>query len=258
MFIDSHCHLHLLDLEAEQGDADQVIQRARDAGVHHMLCVCTELGEVPQLRALADSHPDITFSVGVHPNHLPRQEVLLEQLNHLSNHDKCIAIGETGLDYFRQEDDVDWQRTRFRLHIDAAKQTQKPLIIHTRQAREDTITIMQEQQARDIGGVMHCFTESWDMAKQAMDMGFYISFSGIVTFKNAKELQEVARQVPLDLMLIETDCPYLAPVPFRGKQNEPAYVQHVAQFIADLRHESLETIAQKTTDNFNRLFKLPS
>lgn len=258
MFVDSHCHLHLLDLEKNNDSMDAVVHRALDAKIEHMLCVCTELDEVPQLRAIVDSYPNITFSVGVHPNYTPKQPVLFEQLLTLSEHEKCIALGETGLDYFRQDDDTQWQRERFGLHIEAAKQAQKPIIIHTRQAQEDTLMIMKDHQARDVGGVMHCFTETWDMAKKAMDLGFYISFSGIVTFKNATQLQEVAKKVPLDRMLIETDCPYLAPAPHRGKQNEPSFVKYVAEFIATLRQEPVEIIAQQTTDNFYRLFKVTS
>ncbi len=255
MYVDSHCHLHLLDLSKDQGDTlDSVIQRARDAGVTNFLCVCTELSEYATLVEISEQHQDIHISVGVHPNHQPGESMKVGELIELSQHPKIIAIGETGLDYFRVEGDLNWQRDRFAHHIDVAKQVRKPLIIHTRQAQNDTIDIMRQERAQDIGGVMHCFTEDWDMATKALDLNFYISFSGIVTFKNAKTLHDVATRMPLEKMLIETDCPYLAPVPHRGKQNEPSYVSFVAEFIAQLRGESVETIAKTTSENYFTLF----
>lgn len=255
MFVDSHCHLHLLDLSLKQDTLDSVIQRAQEAGVEHMLCVCTELSEVEQLIQISQEYKSIDISVGVHPNHQPGDAIDADQILKLSQADKVVAIGETGLDYFRSEGDLDWQRERFSMHIDIAHQVSKPLIIHTRQAQQHTIDIMQAQNARDVGGVMHCFTEDWDMASKALDLNFYISFSGIVTFKSATVLQEVAKKVPLDRMLIETDCPYLAPVPHRGKQNEPSYVPLVAQFIAELRDESVDKIAKCTYENYFTLFQ---
>lgn len=254
MFVDSHCHLHLLDLSKEQDTIDNVVQRAHDKGVTHMLCVCTELAEYQTLVDIADKYDDIRISVGVHPNHQPGQAVDLDEILQMASHDKVVAIGETGLDYFRSEADSTWQKDRFALHIEASKQTKKPLIIHTRQAKADTIDMMRVEKANEARGVMHCFTEDWAMAKQALDLDFYISFSGIVTFKNATQLQEVAQKVPADRFLIETDCPYLAPVPHRGKQNEPSFVPHVAEFIANLRGEPVEQIAQLSTQNYFDLF----
>ena len=254
MLIDSHCHLNCLNLDAHNGSLDSAVQAARDNGVSHMLCVCIDMEHFPEVLQCAETYDDVTASVGQHPNDPIDVEPTVEDLVRLADHPKVVAIGETGLDYFRSEGDLDWQRERFRTHIAAAKQAQKPLIIHTRDAREDTIQIMREENASDVGGVMHCFTETWEMAKQAMDMGFLISFSGIVTFKNAKELQDVARKVPLESMLIETDSPYLAPVPFRGKPNEPAYVRHVAEFLAELRGVSFEEIAEVTTANYYGVF----
>jgi len=192
----------------------------------------------------------------VHPDYENITEPTVSQLTELAQHPKIIAIGETGLDYFRIKGDLDWQRDRFRRHIRAAKESQKPLIIHTREAAQDTLRIMQEENAAAIGGVMHCFTENWDVAQRAIEMNFYISFSGIVTFKNALMLKEVAQKVPLNRMLIETDSPYLAPVPHRGKTNQPAFVKHVAEEIARLRETSLDEIATATTENFNTLFRL--
>lgn len=254
MLIDSHCHLNCLDLDAHNGSLDNAVQAARDNGVSHMLCVSIDMDHFPEVLQCAETYDDVTASVGQHPNDPIDVEPTVEDLVRLANHPKVVAIGETGLDYFRSEGDLDWQRERFRTHIAAAKQTKKPLIIHTREAREDTIQIMREENAVDAGGVMHCFTETWEMAQQAMAMGFMISFSGIVTFKNAKELQDVARKVPLESMLIETDSPYLAPVPFRGKPNEPAYVKHVAESLAELRGVSFEEIAEVTTANYYQVF----
>lgn len=254
MFVDSHCHLHLLDLKNDEGDLNRVMQRARDQKITELLCVCTELGEYPALLKIAQTYPEVTFSVGVHPNHEPGVVTPVEDLVEKAQHEKVVAIGETGLDYYRQDGDVEWQKQRFINHIHASISTKKPLIIHTRQAKVDTIAIMQQEQAQQAGGVMHCFTEDWETAKAALDLGFYISFSGIITFKNAVEIQDVARKVPLDRILIETDCPYLAPIPFRGKQNEPAYVRYVAEAIAALRNESLDSIANITRNNFLKLF----
>ena len=221
-----------------------------------MLCVSVDLPSFPDVLATAERDERIYASVGVHPNTTMEPDVTEQQLVSLADHGKVIAIGETGLDYFRSEGDLEWQRDRFRTHIKAAKTTNKPLIIHSRDAREDTIGILSEEGADSVGGVMHCFVEDWETAQKAMDLNFYISFSGIVTFKNAQDLQEVAKLVPIEKMLVETDSPYLAPVPKRGKQNQPAFVRHVAEFIADLKSISYDQLATQTTDNFNSLFKV--
>lgn len=252
MFVDSHCHINLPELADR---AEEILANMQRNQVTHALCVSVNLPEWPQVLAMAERFPNVYASVGVHPDYENEIEPSVEKLVELSQHQKVIAIGETGLDYCRLKGDLEWQRARFRTHIQAAKQCGKPLIIHTRDAAADTLRIMEEEGAGDIGGVMHCFTESWEVAEAAIAMGFYISFSGIVTFKNAIALKDVARKVPLDRMLIETDSPYLAPVPYRGKTNEPAYVKHVAEEIARLRNISLEEVAAATTQNFFKLFK---
>jgi len=237
---------------------DQVLQRAKENHVDFMLCVSVNLEHYPEVLALAEQYPHIFASVGVHPNEQSGADPTAEQLIKLAQHERVVAIGETGLDYFRSTGDMTWQYNRFRNHIQAAKSVNKPLIIHTRDAAEDTMRILEEEGADQCGGVMHCFVENWDIAKRALDLGFYISLSGIVTFKNAVDLQQVAKQLPLDRVLVETDSPYLAPVPFRGKSNEPAYVKHVAEFLAELRGEDYEQIAEQTTNNFFNLFKQAS
>lgn len=213
-------------------------------------------GNFPRVLALAESHSNLFASVGVHPDYEDTAEPEVEQLLKLADHAKVVALGETGLDYFRLKGDLEWQRERFRRHIRAARQCGKPLIIHTRAAAEDTLRIMEEEGAASVGGVMHCFTESWEIARRALDLNFYISFSGIVTFKNAAIIKEVAKKVPADRMLIETDSPYLAPVPHRGETNQPAFVRHVAEEIAHLRETTLAEIAAVTTNNFFNLFKV--
>lgn len=257
MFIDSHCHINFPELSAR---LPEILAKMADNSVTHALCVSVNMPEFPSVLALAEKYPHIYASVGVHPDYEETPEVSVEDLVRLANHPKIVAIGETGLDYYRLEGDLEWQRERFRTHIRASRTTGKPLIIHTRSASEDTIRIMREEgagtNAGGAGGVMHCFTESLEVAQAAMEMGFYISFSGIVTFKSAKELQAVARAVPLERMLIETDAPYLAPVPHRGKVNEPGLVRHVAEFIASLKDIPLEQVAKQTTDNFFELFKI--
>lgn len=250
--VDSHCHINFDALEA---DLDEVLQRAHENGVGHMLCVSVNLEDYPQVLSLARSHANVFASVGVHPDATEGAEPSAERLQELAQAPEVIAIGETGLDYFRKQGDMEWQRERFRQHIRAARTSRKPLIIHMREASSDTLRIMREEGADDIGGVMHCFVEDWETAQQALALNFYISFSGIVTFKNAESLREVARKVPADRMLIETDAPYLAPVPHRGKTNEPAYVRHVAECLAELRGESLQSIAATTSNNFFRLFQ---
>lgn len=253
MLIDSHCHINFPELA---GKLDAVLALMRENEVTHALCVCVTLQDFPQVRALAERYPQIYGSVGVHPDYPDVPEVVSEELIALSDHPRIVAIGETGLDYFRIKGDCEWQRQRFRTHIRAARRCGKPLIIHMREAEQDTVRIMREEGANEAGGVMHCFTGSWETAQAAMDLGFYISFSGIVTFKNAQALKEVAKRVPLERMLIETDSPYLAPVPHRGKTNEPGLVKYVAEEIARLRGTTLEQVASETRRNFFELFKL--
>lgn len=253
MFIDSHCHIDFPEL-AER--ADELMANMAANQVSHALCVSVNLPEWPRVVAMAERYAHVYASVGVHPDYEDEVEPSVAQLVALAQHPKVIAIGETGLDYYRLQGDLEWQRERFRVHIRAARETGKPLIIHTRSAAEDTLRIMAEEKASEASGVMHCFTESQAVAEAAIAQNFYISFSGIVTFKKAEELKEVARTIPLERMLIETDSPYLAPMPFRGKQNQPAYVKHVAEHIADLRGISVAEVAAATTVNFKRLFKL--
>uniref|UniRef100_B1XUQ7 Hydrolase, TatD family n=1 Tax=Polynucleobacter necessarius subsp. necessarius (strain STIR1) TaxID=452638 RepID=B1XUQ7_POLNS len=258
MFIDSHCHL---DFPEFQSRLPEVLANMQAAKVSHALCVSVDLPDFPNVLKLAKDHPNLYASVGVHPDYEDTPEPSLEFLvsTAIAN-SKIVAIGETGLDYYRMGDrsyeSMEWQRDRFRTHIRASIASQKPLIIHTRSASEDTIKILKEEGAQKIGGVMHCFTESYEVAKDAMDMGFYISFSGIVTFKSAKDLQETCKRVPLNRMLIETDSPYLAPIPYRGKTNEPAWVSKVGEFIADLKGVSVEELANHTSDNFYQCFQL--
>jgi TatD DNase family protein len=250
-FIDSHCHLNLDPLYS---NIPQVLQNARDTGVGHMLCVSVTMEKFPEVQGLAHLHPSIFASVGVHPDEQKGHDPSVEELVALAQDPRIVAIGETGLDYYRIKGDMTWQQERFRRHIRAAQESGKPLIIHTRAAPEDTLRIMREEGAEKIGGVMHCFTESWDTARAALDLGFYISFSGIITFRNAEPLRKVAEQVPNDRLLIETDAPYLAPVPYRGRTNEPAFVSHVAEMLAQVRGVSVNEIAATTTRNFFSLF----
>lgn len=254
MFIDSHCHIDFPDFSE---GVMPLLENMRAAQVDAALCVSVNLENFPRVLAVAEAHPNLYASVGVHPDHDAGRDPDVDELVALARHPRVVAIGETGLDYYRMaREEVDWQRARFRTHIRAAKQAGKPLIIHTRSAAEDTLAIMKEEDAQQAGGVMHCFTESWAVAEAALAMGFYISFSGIVTFKSAKDLKDVARHVPLERMLIETDSPYLAPMPHRGKRNEPAYVRHVAEEIAKLRGIPLEQVATATSRNFSDLFKV--
>jgi len=258
MLVDSHCHLDRLDLSHFDGSLDAALAAAGAQDIGHFLCVSINLEDYPAMLKLAEQHGQVSASVGLHPNEQGGHEPDSDELVDLARHPDVIALGETGLDYFRSEGDLDWQRERFRRHITAAKQCGKPLIIHSRDAREDTLKILEEEQASDVGGVMHCFTGDWEMAQRCMEMNFHISFSGIVTFKNARELQEIAAKMPSDRYLVETDSPYLAPMPHRGKPNQPAYVRHVAEFIAELRGESYEQVAAATTENFRTLFKVPA
>ena len=252
MYIDSHCHINFPDFA---GTLPEVFSLMQQNQVSHALCISVELEKFPEIIALAEAHPHIYASVGVHPDHEACTEPSVAQLAALAQHPKVVAIGETGLDYYRLTGDLEWQRTRFRTHIRAARESGKPLVIHTREAAADTLKLMEEERAGEIGGVMHCFTESLAVAQAAMDMNFYISFSGIVTFKNAGAIRDVAAHVPLERMLIETDSPYLAPVPYRGKTNQPGYVKHVAEEIARVKDVSVEEVGKITTQNFFQLFR---
>lgn len=258
MFVDSHCHIDFPELQAQLPD---VLAAMRANAVTHALCISVNLPDWPGVMAIAGAHPNVYATVGVHPDYEDTPEPTVEQLVEFAQRPKVVGIGETGLDYYRvpqfADQSMEWQRDRFRTHIRAARRVGKPLIIHTRAAAEDTLLLMREEGAGEAGGVMHCFTESWPVAQACLDLGFYISFSGIVTFRNAKDLHDVARRIPLERMLIETDSPYLAPVPFRGRLNQPAYVKHVAEGIAALRGIAIEEVAAATTTNFFRLFGIP-
>jgi len=255
MLIDAHCHLDRVDLKPYVGDFRRLMDETGAAGIGHMLCVSIDLEHYPRMRNLIAPYPQVSVSVGVHPSERGRRDPTPAVLVELAQDARNVAIGETGLDYYRSMGDLGWQHQRFRDHIAAARRCGKPLIVHTREAREDTLRILKEEDARDVGGVLHCFTETWEMAKAALDLGFYISFSGIVTFKTADDLRAVAAKVPPDRLLIETDSPYLTPVPHRGKSNEPRFVAAVAQCIAGLRGMSVEELAALTRNNFFRLFK---
>ncbi len=260
--VDSHCHLDRLELSPWNGELQGALDHAATQGVGHFLCVSIDLEHYPALLELAKAYAQISVSVGVHPTEQGGEEPSGEKLISLAAEPEVVAIGETGLDYFRcteaEEGDLEWQRERFRTHIAASKATKKPLIIHMREATEDTLRILKEEGADEVGGVMHCFVENWDVAKRALDLNFDISFSGIVTFNSAKELKEVARKIPGERMLVETDSPYLAPMPHRGKPNQPAYVRYVAECIAGLRDTRWETVATQTTENYFRRFTVPA
>lgn len=251
MLVDSHCHLDFPDLAA---DLPRILELMRDNGVGCAMCIGVNLENLPRILALADEHPHIFASVGVHPESTDVREPGVADLVKLAAHPKVIAIGETGLDYYWHKDAPEWQRERFRTHIRAARESGKPLVIHTRDAAADTLRLMQEERAGEVGGIMHCFTETWDVAEAALAQGFHISLSGIVTFKNALQIKDVAKRVPLDRLLVETDSPYLAPAPYRGKTNQPGYVKHVAEEIARLREIPYEEVVAATTANFFRLF----
>jgi len=257
MFIDSHCHLDFPDFQARM---PEVLANMANAKVSHALCVSVDLPDFPKVRQLAEDHAHLFASVGVHPDYEDTPEPTLDFLVEAAKHPKIIAIGETGLDYFRMGErsyeSMEWQRERFRTHIRAAIASGRPLIIHTRSASEDTLRILKEEGADRIGGVMHCFTESLEVANAAMEMGFFISFSGIVSFKSAKDLQETCKYVPLERMLIETDSPYLAPIPYRGKTNEPAWVSKVGEFVAELKGISIERLGEQTSKNFFECFQV--
>ncbi|CAN5904617.1 TatD family hydrolase [soil metagenome] len=257
MLVDSHCHLTLLDRE-HHGSTEQVVAAAKREGVDRLLCVSVDLETVPHIIQLAKTHQGVFASVGMHPNTAATIEPGFDELAALAADPCVIAIGETGLDYYRSEGDLAWQRDRFRTHIAVAKALRKPLIIHNREATEDVLEILHQDGAHAVGGVMHCFVDTWETAQRAMDLGFYVSFSGIVTFRNAKSVQEVARRMPLERMLVETDAPYLAPVPHRGKSNQPAYVRYVAEYIAELKGIPAQEVFAATTRNFVTLFKPPA
>jgi TatD DNase family protein len=251
MLVDSHCHLDFPEIAA---DLDSVFALMRENQVEHALCVSVTLADFPRVRRIAETYSQVHASVGVHPDYEKVDAISVAELVALADHPRVVAIGETGLDYFRLKGDLEWQRDRFRTHIRAARECGKPLIIHTRSAADDTLRIMREEGADKAGGVMHCFTESAEVAKAAMDLGFYISFSGIVTFKNAKDIKAVAAEVPMERMLVETDSPYLAPVPYRGRTNQPGYVKHVAEEIARLKSLDFAEVCRLTTHNFYTLF----
>lgn len=261
MIVDSHCHLNILP-EDQVGTVDEVIARAAELGVERILCVAINPAQWQAVLDLADQYPSVYAAIGVHPCEDKTVLVTDDELIKAASHPKVIAIGEVGLDYFHFEDDaaiaggMDWQHKRFKQHIRIAKQLNKPLIIHTRNSTPDCLSILESEGADAVGGIMHCFVEDLATAQRAMEIGFYISFSGIVTFKNAKELKAVAKALPLDKILVETDSPYLAPMPYRGKTNQPGYTRYVVEEIANLKELPFETVAEATTANFNRLFKL--
>jgi TatD DNase family protein len=252
MLVDSHCHLDFPDLSRR---LPEVLERMQQNSVGCAVCIGVNLEDFPRVLALAEAHQNVYATVGVHPEYTDAEEPSEAGLVALAGHPKVIAIGETGLDYYWHKDSPEWQRDRFRRHIRAAIAIGKPLVVHMRDSAEDTLKILKEEGAQAVGGVMHCFTETWEIARQALDLGFFISFSGIVTFKNALAIKEVAQKTPLERILVETDSPYLAPVPFRGKPNEPAFVRHVAEEVSRLRSLTLEQVADATTANFFNLFK---
>ena len=251
MLIDSHCHLDFPELSE---NLPQLLATMRENGVGYAVCIGVRLEEAPRVLALAQAHPQILASVGLHPETTDAREPTVADLVALASHPRVIAIGETGLDYYWHKDQPEWQRERFRTHIRAALEIGKPLVVHNREASADTLRLIAEEGAARVGGILHCFSENWEVAQRALALGFYLSLSGIVTFKNALPLKEVARRIPLDRLLVETDSPYLAPVPFRGKINQPGYVRYVAEEIARLRGISVEEVAAATTANFQRLF----
>jgi len=252
--VDSHCHLDRLDLEPYDNKLSNALNYANELGVDHMLCVSINMENFSSVIGAAKKYDFVSASVGVHPNETEGHDPDADELIALADDKDIVAIGETGLDYFRSEGDLSWQHDRLRQHIIASRETKKPLIIHMRDATEDTLRILKEEKADEVGGVMHCFVEDWETAQRALDLNFVISFSGIVTFNSAKELQDVAKKVPENKMLVETDSPYLAPVPFRGKSNQPAYVVNVAEKIAELRNMSVDEVAKITTENYFNLF----
>lgn len=256
MLVDSHCHLDCIDLTDFGNSFENLIDHTRSAGVEHLLCVSINLEKYPGMLQKVRDYPDISVSVGLHPLSDKSENFSVEYLTDLARDEKVVAIGETGLDYFYHKETRELQQQHFRAHIQVARQLDKPLIIHTRDATEDTLAILKQENAEQCGGIIHCFTETQEFANQALEMGFMISFSGIVTFRNADRLRAVARTIPDNHLLIETDSPYLAPVPYRGKQNQPAFVQYVAAKLAEIRNTSIEHIAEISRNNFYRLFNL--
>ena len=256
MLADSHCHLDRLDLTPFDNQFDNAIEAANKKGVEHFLCVAINAENQKEVIKIAESHPNIHASVGIHPLYTKGESASIESLAKVAAHPKVVAIGETGLDYFYDAESKKQQLSLFRTHVQAAVEVGLPLIIHTRDARKDTLDILREEGAEKVGGVLHCFTESLEMAESAMQMGFYVSFSGIVTFNNADELREVACKIPANRILVETDSPYLTPKPFRGKPNSPMYVSEVAKLLAELRGDKYEDFCRTTTDNYLRLFNL--
>lgn len=256
MFVDTHCHLTMLDLEPYQGDLDQALAQARQAGVVKFMGISVDLDDHIQLAAIAAKHADVGYSVGVHPceNADSMARATVEDLVALAQSDKVWALGETGLDYYHSSAFIAEQKQCFARHIQASKIVKKPVVVHTRSAKHDTIDVIKAEQSTH--GILHCFTEDWETAKAVLDCGYYISFSGIVSFKNAQALRDVAKQVPLDRLLIETDSPYLAPMPYRGKSNEPKYVPFVAKALSDVYHKTVEEIGMITTRNFENLLNL--
>lgn len=254
MLVDSHCHLDKLDLSPYDGDLDAALQAAYARSISHILCIGINLENIDDVVQLAERHEPVFASVGVHPLYRESREPSIAELLEIARHPKVVAIGETGLDYFYGEGDLQWQRDRFLIHIEAARLSRLPLIIHTRGAKQDTLDSLRQHGGGEVEGVLHCFTEDLDMAKQAVDMGFLISISGIVTFRNASELRDVVKALPLDRLLVETDAPWLAPVPHRGRQNEPQYVVEVAEKVAEIKSVTLEEVARLTTENFFRIF----
>ncbi len=256
MLVDSHCHLDCIDLSEFDNNFDKLIEQSHSAGVEHMLCVAINLKQYPDMLRKVRNYPHISVSAGLHPMADETDAFSVEYLSELAVDDKVVAIGETGLDYYYHKGDSDWQQQRFRAHLQVANKVAKPVIIHTRDAGDDTLAILKQEHVENCGGVIHCFTESQAFARQALELGLMISFSGIITFRNAAVLREVAKEIPDDYLLIETDSPYLAPVPHRGKQNQPAYVQHVAETLAEIRQTSVEHIAEVSRNNFYRLFNV--
>jgi TatD DNase family protein len=256
MLIDSHCHLDRIDLKPYEDDFSCFMTAAKANQLEHLLCIAIDLESYPAMLDLVLNFPEISLTVGVHPNVKECKDPSVDELVALGKLNKVVGIGETGLDYFRSEGDLSWQHQRFRNHIRAAKILKKPLIIHTREAKVDTLKILKDEGAEEIGGIIHCFTEDWEFAQKALDLNFYISFSGIITFNNATTIRDVVKKIPSDKFLIETDSPYLAPVPFRGRPNYPIYVRYVAEQVAELRGITVNKVADITTNNFYNLFQL--
>lgn len=254
MLVDSHCHLDRLKLDQCGGSVSAAIASAKEEGVKHFLCVCISADNRQQVLDIANAHQGVYASAGVHPCDVSEAAVMTDDLSRWCDHPKIVALGETGLDYHYSDEHADLQKCSFVNHLKVGKNTGLPVIVHTREAREDTIDLIRDYGCREAAGVLHCFTETWEMAQAALDLNYYISISGIVTFKNATDLREVARKIPIERLLIETDSPYLAPVPYRGKSNQPRYVRAVAEYVAELRGLSLNQLAEHTTDNFFRLF----